>query len=305
MNNILIFGASGLLGSTLSITLSKNNNVTCTHNHHAFTQSKIRSIHCNVLNKKDLDHLILNSKPDIIINAAADTNVDRCESHRSECKLINTDFPKLLSAICNEQNIYLIHFSTDAFFDGSKNFYSEEDTPKPMNFYAESKLQAEQHIISNHDLYCIVRTNLFGWNYQNKLSISEWFLRELRANKQITGFNDVFFTPILTMTLSDIVEQIISNKLKGIYHAGSPTSISKYDFGIQLAKLFYLNEKLIKPISVEDVKLSAKRSKNMSLDSTKLHRSLPGLSYTLQSDLQLFKKLEDTGWVNKFKSSLL
>jgi len=111
----------------------------------------------------------------------------------------------------------------------------------------------------------------FGWNIQNKHCLSEWIVDELSQDREIKGFTDVFFSSIYTKELAKLLEEALKKNLKGTYHFGGSTAISKYDFAVKLAELFDLNKDHIKPISVDEFDFKAKRGKNLSLSVSKLH----------------------------------
>ena len=104
--------------------------------------------------------------------------------------------------------------------------------------------------------YLILRTNPFGWNIQEKKSLGEWILAELKAGRQIKGFKDACFSTIYTMELARVIDIAVRNQLSGIYNCGASDSCSKYDFALKIADRFGLDKKLITPISIDDWQMS-------------------------------------------------
>jgi len=143
----------------------------------------------------------------------------------------------------------------------------------PPNYYGRSKYEGELEALKRENTL-VLRTNIFGWNVQNKYSIAEWILHELMGNREITGFNDVFFSSIYNFKLAKILELAINKDFAGIYNCASSTSASKYEFAVHIADCFNLDRNLIKPMSVDEYPLIAKRGKNLTLNVDKLAKAL-------------------------------
>ena len=107
-----------------------------------------------------LARLFVKIKPDVVIHPAAIANIDFCQKNQSMAKAINVDMTKTIAGLCKEAGIRLIHCSTDTVFDGIKGYYSEEDLPNPVNFYAETKLQAEKVVQEASSRNVVARLSL-------------------------------------------------------------------------------------------------------------------------------------------------
>src|SRR5690606_18486708 len=112
----------------------------------------------DISNPVQLKAIFEKHKPDVVINAAAMTQVDDCESQRELCKEINVDAVESLAKICSLHQSKLIHISTDFIFDGTKFNYTEEDTPNPLSYYGWSKLEGEKAVQKHANDYAILRT---------------------------------------------------------------------------------------------------------------------------------------------------
>src|ERR1700686_1540061 len=141
---------------------------------------------------------------DVLINAAAFTNVDLCESKRVEAFAINAEAPKLLAEICRDKKAKLIHFSTDYVFDGEKREpYTEDDTAKPISFYGESKREGEKLVLQTQDRHLVVRVSwVFG---PDRPSFIDGVIKRARENEHVEAIADKFSTPTNTL---DIVEML-------------------------------------------------------------------------------------------------
>jgi dTDP-4-dehydrorhamnose reductase len=124
----------------------------------------------------------------------------------------------------------------------------------------------------------------------------------LTQKKTIPLVHDVHYTPILTNTFVNCVESLIDIKARGIFHVGGVPRISKLQFGQWLCETFDLSQEYIRPSSVKDLKLQARRSSNMALNTEKLRRLLPQLSLDVREDLQRFKRLLDEDYPSKLKA---
>jgi len=167
----------------------------------------------------------------------------------------------------------LIHISTDSVFDGTKGSYKEEDSTNPINVYGKSKLLGEKLLQENLDNFIIIRTNLFGYNHQERFLLN-WILKNLKEQKEFTGFEDIIFNPLEISFLSDLIVKLGNIEYSGIVHLGSDEIISKYDFGCEVADILGFDKKVIKKGSIEHSNLIAKRPKNTSLSNLKAKKIL-------------------------------
>jgi dTDP-4-dehydrorhamnose reductase len=184
------------------------------------------------------------------------------------------------------RDVKLIYISTDAVYDGDKGNFSENDNINPQNYYGRTKYEGEVEVARRVDAL-ILRTNFFGWNAQDKKSLAEWILGELKAKRRIDGFKDAYFSSIYTKELAKVIERSIEKDLSGVHNCGSSDSCSKYEFALKIAECFGLDKSLVKPISIEDFEFKAKRGKNLTLKVEKLQNildyQLPTINHSIQS----------------------
>jgi dTDP-4-dehydrorhamnose reductase len=197
----------------------------------------------------------------------------------------------------------MMHISTDAVFDGTKDgVYTEEDTPNPQGVYACTKLQGERNVLSANPEAVVVRVNFFGWSLGGTRSLPEFFINNLSAGRRAPGFTDVFFCPLFVGDLGEMLLKVLERELSGIYHVVGSESLSKYDFGVAIARRFSLDDRLIEPVSVEESTLKARRSHNLRLSvhklSTALGEPIPGFS----TGLDKFYTQSQQGYPQKLRS---
>jgi len=259
--NVIVFG-TGFLGSAVQTVLRNNNyNVLGTYN----TTASSNCEKIDICKKNEIENIIKKFHPDILINCTANTDIDFLEQHPETAHEINVIGTKNLAKCASQNNLRLIHISTDSVFDGEHGNYDELDPPNPLNVYAKSKLDGETMISKNCTNYVIIRTNIYGIG--NKKFLFQWIVDNLQSNKPITGFDDIVFTPIEVTNLAEIIIEFIENEFVGLIHISSHTKLSKYNFAMLVAKKLNLNTSLISKGSSDDVKFYAKRPKNTSLSS--------------------------------------
>lgn len=293
-----------MLGSNLCRMYSQNN----AEKYEVYATGKIKpslpncsNYKLDILNKEDLK-LIQKLKPEMIVHCAALVDLDYCETHPEEAKEINTAGAKNIASAAKKAGSYLVHISTDAVFDGNKGSYDENNLPDPVSVYGKTKLLAEKEISSSGAEYVIIRTNIYGWNKKDKFSLAEWMLDKLEKNEKLTAIKDVFFSPILVNNLGEAILELFALRYQGMLHVAGSESCSKLEFARKIAQVFNLKEDLITEISVEELNLKAKRTKNMSLNVEKAKTILKTRLLDVEEGLKKFKELRKDGYAVKLKT---
>jgi dTDP-4-dehydrorhamnose reductase len=215
------------------------------------------------------------SKPAIVVNCAAYTNVDGAEADVKNARKINALAPQVLAAACAMQSAFLIHISTDYVFDGTKTEpYLEDDQTNPISVYGSSKLEGEEKIKTVFDDYVIIRTSWmyseYGSNFMRKI-ISLGKEREF-----IEVVNDQVGSPTYARDLANCIIDIIIKSilnpeayLPGIYHYANQGSCSWYEFTKEIFELAGINCE-VRPVSTEKFPTKAKRPKYSVLNTTSI-----------------------------------
>ena len=288
---VLLFGKGGQLGSELCARLE---------GYALFPFSKAEA---NFLSPDNITALIDQIKPDIIINAAAYTQVDSAEDEREKAFQINGSTVGAISQKAKEINACLIHYSTDFVFDGSKSGpYNEQDIAKPINAYGESKLMGEKLIQDGGDAYLILRTSwvysMRGNNFLTKV------LRWARQNKTLQIVDDQSGSPTWAGVLASATAQLLEHgaedvqgyiqQHKGLYHLAGKGGATR----LAWAKAILANDPQKQEQVVESVlavkssafTTPATRPINSVLDCAKFEHTfgiqIPGWESTLQEVLQ-------------------
>lgn len=291
---ILVTGASGLLGLNLALEAAKQHTVFGTVNSHPIKTKAFEVLRVNLLDPGALDRVLTYANPDWVIHCAALANLEACEANPALAKELNTDLPEKLATIVARGGARLLHVSTDAVFDGQRGNYSEDDQPEPLSVYARTKYDGEQVVAGVNPEAIVARVNLFGWSLSGKRSLAEFFYYNLAAGKQVMGFTDVYFCPLLANDLAQIFLEMLATGLQGLYHVVSSECITKYDFALRLSRQFSFDSELISPTSVTEGGLEAVRSPNLTLKSDKLAKDinnpLPGLSTGMKRFYTLYQQ---------------
>jgi dTDP-4-dehydrorhamnose reductase len=151
---------------------------------------------------------------DTLINAAAQTNVDRCETHPEEAFALNAEAPRLLAAICRAKKARFIHISTDYVFDGGKREpYTEEDEARPISVYGESKREGERRALEVNDHALIVRVSwIFG---PDRPSFIDAILKKARDEDGISAVADKYATPTYTLDICALLKPFLADRQEG------------------------------------------------------------------------------------------
>jgi len=202
----------------------------------------------DITNENEVDNVITRVRPDVIINTAAMTQVDQCESQREACWKANVTAVKNLIKASRKNNAHFIHVSTDFIFDGSQELLDEAAIPNPVNYYGESKLAGEKLVIESDIPWCIVRTVLvFGVTQDmSRSNIVLWVKKSLEEGKNIQVVSDQWRTPTLAEDLAMGCYLAAKKKIKGIYNISGKDYLSAYDIAIRTAEFFKLDKSLIK-----------------------------------------------------------
>lgn len=300
---ILITGVSGLLGNNLAYYFRDRHEMLGLYHSNRVEIPRTSTVKGDIRKPYNIQGIISQFQPDVLIHCASLTNIDYCETHRSIAHNINVEGTRNIVQCLRSSTAKLIYISTDAVFDGLKGNYSETDVVNPPNYYGQTKYEGELEA-QQREKSLIVRTNIFGWNVQNKFSLAEWILNELMAEREIRGFVDVYFSSIYNFGLARLLEQSIANDLVGTYNLASSSSLSKYAFAMAIAERFGLNRDLVKPVSVDQFPLIAKRAKNLSLNVEKIKNELHCTIPSIEQSIDDFHKDYHRGLQQKIRTRI-
>ena len=286
--DFLITGGTGLLGLNLSacwsaadyeIFIGANNRL-------VDLGFEIRKINLPG-NLDSLVDVVGEINPRFLINAAGLASIELCESNKLLAYDINVLAPVHLAQACRACGIKYVHISTDHLFDGVECFSNEDKLANPLNYYAKTKLLAEEGVLNANPDALVVRTNFFGWGTSYRKSFSDYIISSLRNGLEINLFSDVYFTPILIEKLAENILELLKQNASGVFNVVGFERISKFSFGLKICDVFGLNRMLITPTSIEDSKDLIKRPKDMSLSSLKLEKLIGPKMLSIENQLKI------------------
>jgi len=294
--NVLITGGNGLLGSALCLELIKKYKVTCCYRSSAIeiVNENFRSLKVDVATGTLSE--IEEASPDIIIHAAALTDLELCEKNPGLAYEMNVNGTKNVLEAAKNCGAKLVYVCTDYVFDGTRGHYSEIDAPNPKSAYAKTKLLGEEMITKNYDDFLSIRTSLHGWN-PNPLrsSLSSSIINSSRK-KECFFVTDQISSLMFTNDFADIIVEMLERNLTGIYNVASSDSMSKYRFSLAVADVFNLNSDFMKPVSLDEFEkklcLAANRPQNISLDVSKVEGALGKRMHTVLEGIVSMKEKE-------------
>jgi dTDP-4-dehydrorhamnose reductase len=299
---LLITGASGLLGLNLALYAGGAHDIVGV-DRNTLASAPFKVIKADLLAPRALQQVLIESKPDVVFNCAALANIDECENDPELARRMNAELPAQLADACARRKVRLVHISTDAVFDGQKaSYYSEGDAATPIGVYPRMKYEGEQAVLDLNPLAIVARVNFYGWSLSGKRSLAEFFINNLSAGKNVNGFTDVIFCPMLVTHLSELLLLMVDRGLHGLYHVVGPQAMSKYQFGIEIARRFGMSESLISPQSVDKSSLTVKRSHNLWLSINKLSTDLDLTLPAFSTGLDEFYAQYQQGYPQKIRS---
>ena len=281
---IFITGGSGLLGGKIAELASEKRYEVYAgycHNKPDFGEP----VKFDLTKKSDFE-VIYKTGAEVIVHTAALTNVDECETSKELAYKINVKGTKRIAEIATELRAFLVYVSTDYVFSGDKGIYKEDDEPNPINYYGYTKLLGEKYC------NCITRTCvIYGAKpANNKVNFALWLINKLRQEEEVKIITDQYITPTLNTNLAKMVLEIAERKLKGIFHLAGATRISRHNFALRIADKFELDEDLIIPSKMAEMRWIAKRPKDSSLDTSKALKCLKEKPYDLDKALDVLKE---------------
>lgn len=277
---ILITGANGFLGYYLCGQLLKSNySVVATGrgicrlpytNHKNFVYAEMDFAH-----QEEVKNVFNEHRPAMIVHAGAISKPDECELDRSTAYKINTVATGTLLSEAAGSKSPFIYISTDFVFDGQKGMYTEEDIPNPVNFYGQTKLDAEKIVKQYKYSWSIVRTVLvYGKPMAGRSNILTIVKEKLERGEEYKVVDDQVRTPTYVEDLAAAIVSMIQNKAGGIFHISGGDVLTPYEMACKTADYLCLNKELIKRVTADTFSQPAKRPSRTGFNIDKARRVL-------------------------------
>src|SRR6267143_2437207 len=217
---ILVTGASGLLGSRLvALALQRSHDVVSGYRDHVPVHGKLLALH--LTRSTEVTKVFSEIQPDVIINTAAMTDVDKCELEPEAAFSANSRAVSNIADAAKETESFVVQVSTDYVFDGERGAYSENDETRPINKYGESKLEGEKVVMNELDkqVWSIARSSvIYGWGRASRPNAATFVYEKLFRGESIRMARDLFSSPTLNTSLSEMLIEIAERQLPGIIH---------------------------------------------------------------------------------------
>ena len=282
---VLVTGATGMLGASLTPVLRESDLDITSHG-----CSASADVNCDLTNHQSALQLLNDVIPDLVINLIGLTDVEACEANINHAFLLNVrTVENIASAMAAQDNqAHLIHISTDHLYDGETR--SSERDVKISNVYALTKFAGE--LAARSVPSTILRTNFVGRSkVSTRQSLTDWAVSAISCGQSITGFNDIYFSPLSMITLCKMIDLVSRKTPVGIFNLGSNHGLNKADFLTLFLRQLGLPENKIKRANSSLTKQqSAPRPKNMMMDSSKFEKQTGIELPTLEDEIKLMVK---------------
>jgi dTDP-4-dehydrorhamnose reductase len=268
MKKLLITGASGFLGWHLCQLAKQNWEVYGTYYSHSLEMPGIKMLKVDLKEFQQLKQILNEVHPDAVIHTAAHSQPNFCQTYPQQSHTINVTASCNIAGLCADYSIPYVFTSTDQVFNGLNPPYNETAPVCPVNIYGEQKVMAEIGMLERYPMTAVCRMPLmFGRETPTAKSFIQPFIQTLKAEKELNLFIDEFRTPASGTTAAKGL-LLALEKVKGIIHLGGKERISRYHFGQILIEVFNLPSTGLKGCRQQDVKMSAPRPADVSLDSS-------------------------------------
>jgi dTDP-4-dehydrorhamnose reductase len=271
---LLITGGSGLLALNWACALRDIWDVVLGTHQHTVDLFGVRVIPMTLDDPALLRVQFEKISPHLVVHSAGLTSVDKCELFPALAHQANIEIAKNVALAAAMHGAALVHVSTDHLFSGRQSLCTEAEQPEPVNHYGRTKALAETIVMQANPAALVVRTNFFGWGHATRQSFTDWLIYNLRAGKQLSLFDNVYFTPILADTLALAAHELVEKGVSGVINLVGDQRLSKYEFARVLADHFFIPETLLLPHSFDGSELVAARPHDMSLDNSKARQVL-------------------------------
>lgn len=292
MTNILIIGANGFTGRRMLMDYSLNPDYKVTGS--SFKEDiqpggNYRFIQADIRDPRAVESLLDEVRPDVLINTAALSVPDYCDTHRAEAEALNVTAVEHLARNCRKHGSRFIHLSTDFVFDGkAERLYNEADIPNPANYYGVTKLEGEKRVAACCTDYAIVRVVVvYGKALPGQHgNILQLVANRLRKGQEIRVVSDQWRTPTYVGDISVGVEQLMNHPANGIYHICGDECLTIAQIAYRVADYLRLDRSLIHPVTTEEMQEAIPRPRFSGLSIEKAQSELGYTPHSLEEGMK-------------------
>lgn len=294
---ILVTGSNGLLGQKIVYKLlqrSDVNLIAASKGENRLIEKKgYAYLNLNISKFEEVKNAIEKYQPGVIINTAAMTNVDACETQREECWAANViaveNFVKVLESQSSKLKAHFIHLSTDFVFDGEAGPYKEEAQPNPLSYYALSKYESEKVLQKSNISWAILRTIIVYGIVDNmsRSNVVLWAKNALEKGQPIKVVDDQFRAPTLAEDLAGACISAADKRAKGIFHVSGKDMMSILELVYRVADFWKLDKSIVQPIKSDTLNQAAKRPPRTGFILDKAYRELDYKPHSFEEGLKI------------------
>lgn len=252
---MLIIGASGLIGSCLYETLKGDYQVTGTF----FSYPQKGLIKLDMTKRNHVRQLMEELVPGVVFIPAAMPNVEACEENPGLCYQVNVEGVGYVLEAAAGVGAKIVYFSTDYVFDGSAGPYGEDEPPNPISVYGRAKYAVEQRVQQSRGPWLIIRTTVVYGPEQQGKNFVLGLIRRVKQGAVVKVPRDQVGTPTYAPNLCRVVKELVELGEEGIYHVAGPDLIDRYQFALEAAQIFDLDQNLIVPVTTAELGQKAPR----------------------------------------------
>lgn len=287
---VLITAGVCLLGEGLLKTVPKDIELFLGFHTHK-PKKNLKGVFIDVQNENSINKALSSIKPNIIIHTAAISEPDICQTKKDLAWDINVNGTKKLLNCAKKFSPQIIFISSNAIFDGLRPPYSERSVPKPINFYGQTKFEGEKLVRKSLLQSTILRLmTMYGWPpigaRDNPVT---WKLKLLKENKTLYLVADKFLNPLYNIQAAESIWKAAQRSSKGIYHIAGKDTISRYEWGLKVAKIFGFEKNKVVPVNSDFFSNLAPRADNSTFDTQKMKKTLGILPLAVEDGLSKMK----------------
>jgi dTDP-4-dehydrorhamnose reductase len=229
--------------------------------------------------------------PELIIHTGGLTDVDRCEQEAELAERVNGTATGEIAKAARILGAHVTYVSTDYVFDGEAGNYDETAKPNPVSQYGRSKLFGERLLSETGGDYCIARPSvIYGWGRSWRPNYALFVVKALEEKREVKAAYDMYCSPTLNTSLAQMLLELATRRLTGVFHVAGATRTSRLDFAKEIAAEFSLNPSGITRVNSRMLNLRARRPYDSSLSVGKAARTLNAKPLRLPEALRLFHK---------------
>ncbi len=276
---IFITGSTGLLGSALLRQAPSAYKLYASYNINTLVPNVLCSYHhMDITSRALVEKVLSRTKPDVVIHTAALATPDYCDKHQKEAYKTNVVGTKNLLSACKKIDAKMVFITTNGVYDGKKPPYDEQSVANPVDWYGKTKVEAEQEVTDSAVPSIIMRLiTMYGWNNpQERQNPVTWQQVILGDNKTpLNMVNDMYNNFLYSEEAASAIWRAVEKGMWGeSFNIAGKDCVSRYDFAVQIAKVFGQDDSMIYPVPMSFFKNFVPRPKNTCFNTAKMTRAL-------------------------------